>query len=96
LTSKLVMELSIAKPITLKCGLKLPNRLTKAAMAEGFADKDHLPGSKECLAAYSAWAKGGWGLVITGEKIVRHKPSLRILICFRKCANRPCLPGWCP
>jgi 2,4-dienoyl-CoA reductase-like NADH-dependent reductase (Old Yellow Enzyme family) len=61
------MDLSIAKPITLTCGLTLPNRLTKAAMAERLADKESLPGGKQCLATYSAWAKGGWGLIISGE-----------------------------
>ncbi|KAF5268751.1 hypothetical protein FOXYS1_323, partial [Fusarium oxysporum] len=61
------MELTIAQPITLKCGLTLPNRLTKAAMAERLADKDGLPGGKQCLSTYSEWAKGGWGLIISGN-----------------------------
>nr|WCQ76534.1 ApiH [Apiospora montagnei] len=61
------MELNISKPLTLRCGLTLPNRLVKAAMAEGFADVDQLPASQKCLAVYGEWAKGGWGLVITGN-----------------------------
>ncbi|KAF4339716.1 NADH oxidase [Fusarium beomiforme] len=61
------MELTIAQPIKLKCGLTLPNRLTKAAMAERLADKDGLPGGKQCNATYSEWAKGGWGLIISGN-----------------------------
>jgi 2,4-dienoyl-CoA reductase-like NADH-dependent reductase (Old Yellow Enzyme family) len=61
------MELKISKPLTLKCGLTLPNRLIKAAMAEGFADNGHLPASQKCLTVYGQWAKGGWGLVITGK-----------------------------
>ncbi|KAK8045300.1 NADPH dehydrogenase [Apiospora rasikravindrae] len=59
-------DLAIAKPLTLKCGLTLPNRLAKAALAEGLADKDALP-SKATNAVYSEWAKGGWGLVMTGN-----------------------------
>ncbi|KAK7942808.1 uncharacterized protein PG986_011921 [Apiospora aurea] len=59
-------DLAIAKPLTLKCGLTLPNRLAKAALAEGLADKDALP-SKATNAVYSEWAKGGWGLVLTGN-----------------------------
>ncbi|CRG86490.1 NADH oxidase [Talaromyces islandicus] len=61
------MDLNLAKPITLRCGLTLPNRLWKAAMTEDFADKDRLPGSEACLATYRVWAKGGWGLVMTGN-----------------------------
>ncbi|XP_014554676.1 hypothetical protein COCVIDRAFT_39424 [Bipolaris victoriae FI3] len=63
------MELTLSKPIRLKCGLKLPNRLVKAAMAEclGKADEHHLPGSEECLAVYRRWSQGGWGLIITGN-----------------------------
>ena len=59
-------DLNINTPITLKCGLTLPNRLVKAAMAAHLADKDHLPGNAGCLAVYGEWAKGGWGMVLTG------------------------------
>ncbi|OHW96128.1 NADH oxidase [Colletotrichum incanum] len=45
----------------------LPNRLAKAAMAERFGGKDNLPGSKECLNACIQWARGNWGIVITGN-----------------------------
>ncbi|KAK2042910.1 FMN-linked oxidoreductase [Colletotrichum somersetense] len=64
-----MMDLSIAKPLTLACGLTLSNRLVKAAMAEGLGQKDaqNLPGGKECLDAYGEWAKGGWGTIITGN-----------------------------
>jgi 2,4-dienoyl-CoA reductase-like NADH-dependent reductase (Old Yellow Enzyme family) len=61
------MELKIAQPLTLKCGLTLPNRLGKASMAELFAAKHKLPASKKCLASYGAWAQGGWGLVLSGH-----------------------------
>ncbi|PWY94779.1 FMN-linked oxidoreductase [Aspergillus sclerotioniger CBS 115572] len=60
-------HLNIAQPLTLRCGLTLPNRVVKAAMAEGLADKDLLPGSKDCLNVYGEWSKGGWGLVISGN-----------------------------
>ncbi|KAH8171053.1 NADH:flavin oxidoreductase / NADH oxidase family protein [Sarocladium implicatum] len=36
-------------------------------MAEGMAGSDHLPGDEKCLRVYREWAKGGWGLVITGN-----------------------------
>ncbi|KAL0938155.1 fmn binding protein [Colletotrichum truncatum] len=60
---------AIAKPLTLKCGLTLPNRLAKAAMAENWADKDGLP-VEAMNAAYGQWADGEWGLVMTGNVAV--------------------------
>ncbi|CEL03628.1 Putative Catalytic activity: NADH acceptor <=_ NAD() reduced acceptor [Aspergillus calidoustus] len=56
----------INEPLKLKCGLVLPNRLVKAAMAEGLADKGHLPGER-ISRVYSEWAKGGWGALLTGN-----------------------------
>lgn len=61
------MDLQISKPLRLQCGLILQNRLVKAAMAECFGGEGHLPNRRECLDAYEQWAKGGWGLIITGE-----------------------------
>ncbi|OAR02828.1 hypothetical protein LLEC1_01603 [Akanthomyces lecanii] len=65
------MKADVAQPISLKCGLVVVNRLAKAAMAEGFAGIDHLPGSDECLSAYRAWSAGGWGMLITGKRPFR-------------------------
>ncbi|POR37589.1 NADH oxidase [Tolypocladium paradoxum] len=58
--------LEIATPITLPCGLTLPNRLVKAALAEGWSDKDKLP-SEGLIRTYGTWADGGWGMVLTGN-----------------------------
>ncbi|KAI0118705.1 NADH:flavin oxidoreductase/NADH oxidase [Nemania sp. FL0031] len=55
----------ISDVFTLKCGLTLPNRLVKAAMAENLADSDALPSAKH-LAIYREWAKAGFGMVLTG------------------------------
>ncbi|OJD29491.1 nadh:flavin oxidoreductase nadh oxidase [Diplodia corticola] len=62
-----VMDLAISKPLTLPCGLVLPNRLVKAAMAEQMtsASKHHLP-DEAFDAVYQTWAKGGWGMILTG------------------------------
>ncbi|KAK6063040.1 NADH:flavin oxidoreductase/NADH oxidase [Seiridium cupressi] len=59
-------DMHIAQPLTLPNGLTLPNRLVNAAMAESLADKQGLP-SKQTYAPYRAWAKGGWGMVLTGN-----------------------------
>ncbi|KAL3484213.1 hypothetical protein BJX62DRAFT_58952 [Aspergillus germanicus] len=60
------MSHGINEPLELKCGLVLPNRLVKAAMAEGLADKGHLPGER-ISRVYNEWAKGGWGALLTGN-----------------------------
>ncbi|CZT07527.1 related to NADH oxidase [Rhynchosporium agropyri] len=60
--------MQLSEKIELPCGLVLPNRLAKAAMAESMA-KDHTPG-KEFVSAYGEWADGGWGMIITGNVIV--------------------------
>ncbi|KAL7949758.1 FMN-linked oxidoreductase [Trichoderma barbatum] len=61
-----VSELKLQEPITLPCGLTLPNRLAKAAMAENWADKEYLPGER-IFKLYENWAEGGWGAVLTGN-----------------------------
>ncbi|RMZ81696.1 hypothetical protein DV737_g2399, partial [Chaetothyriales sp. CBS 132003] len=59
-------DLNIGKPLTLPSGLTLRNRLVKAAMAENLSDRGWLPG-EALKKVYGQWAKGGWGLVITGN-----------------------------
>ena len=59
-------NLEIASPLTLPCGLVIPNRLAKAAMTEQWTDKNKLPHAK-LIEAYGAWADGDWGMVLTGN-----------------------------
>ncbi|TQW01091.1 FMN binding oxidoreductase [Cordyceps javanica] len=59
-------SLEIANPITLPCGLTLPNRLAKAALAEGWAGQDRLPHA-DLIETYRLWAEGDWGMIITGN-----------------------------
>ncbi|KAL7792075.1 hypothetical protein V8C37DRAFT_402485 [Trichoderma ceciliae] len=61
-----VSELKLQEPITLPCRLTLPNRLSKAAMAESWADEEYLPGER-IYKMYETWAEGGWGSVLTGN-----------------------------
>lgn len=58
-------NLEIAKPLTLPCGIVLPNRLVKAAMSEEMGHGDHLPSGAIC-ALYRTWAQGNWGMILTG------------------------------
>lgn len=66
MTASEPLDLEIAKPLTLPCGLELPNRVAKAALAESWAGKDWLP-SHDLIKTYGAWGRGGWGMVLTGN-----------------------------
>ncbi len=61
--------MSLFTPLTLPNGAVIPNRLAKAAMEENMADRDHAP-SDGLVRLYEAWAKGGVGLIITGNVMV--------------------------
>lgn len=61
--------MSLFSPLTLANGAVIPNRIAKAAMDEGMADRDHAP-SDELLRLYQAWAEGEAGLIITGNVMV--------------------------
>jgi 2,4-dienoyl-CoA reductase-like NADH-dependent reductase (Old Yellow Enzyme family) len=56
-------------PLTLSSGSVLPNRLAKAAMEENLADPGQVPGER-LFNLYSAWAKGGAGLILTGNVMI--------------------------
>lgn len=56
-------------PLTLKNGTTLKNRFMKAATSETLGDKYYRPTNK-LIDLYRAWAKGGTGLIITGNVIV--------------------------
>jgi 2,4-dienoyl-CoA reductase-like NADH-dependent reductase (Old Yellow Enzyme family) len=60
-------DLLLSKPLQLPCGLTLPNRLVKAALAEEMADRQSLPTTAQLQRAYGAWAEGGWGMILTGN-----------------------------
>jgi 2,4-dienoyl-CoA reductase-like NADH-dependent reductase (Old Yellow Enzyme family) len=63
------MTSPIFSPFVLPCGTTLPNRLAKAAMEENMADAGQVPGSA-LFRLYQRWAKGGTGLLITGNVMV--------------------------
>ncbi len=56
-------------PFTLPCGLKVSNRITKAGMSEQLGDRHGSP-TPELAQLYAAWARGGAGLLITGNVMV--------------------------
>lgn len=63
------MSIRIASPLTLPCGVTLPNRIAKAAMTEGLADRHDNP-TPELNTLYRRWSEGGAGLLITGNVMV--------------------------
>lgn len=56
----------LQQPLSLPCGATLPNRLAKSAMTEGLAS-NKLHATKKHEHLYGLWAKGGCGLLITGN-----------------------------
>lgn len=56
-------------PLKLPNGQVLKNRLAKAAMTEGLAEPDGAP-SDALLRLYGLWARGGAGLLITGNTAI--------------------------
>lgn len=56
-------------PLTLPNGTVVPNRLAKAAMEENMAEAGQLPGAA-IHRLYRRWARGGTGLLITGNVMV--------------------------
>jgi len=66
------MSQSVFTPFTLPNGTTLPNHLAKAAMEENMAVSGHLPG-EDIYRLYRTWAKGGTGLLITGNVMIDHR-----------------------
>lgn len=60
------MDLTIAAPYTLPCGVVLKNRLAKAAMTEGLADPRNSATAHHAR-LYRRWAEGGAGMLLTGN-----------------------------
>ena len=56
----------LSEPLRLPCGQVLINRLAKAAMTEGLADTLNRATDRH-VKLYERWAKGGLGLLLTGN-----------------------------
>ena len=57
---------TLSSPLTLPCGVTLPNRICKAAMTEGLATPQGLP-SPELNRLYGLWSDGGAGILLSGN-----------------------------
>ncbi|SDS50640.1 2,4-dienoyl-CoA reductase [Halopseudomonas xinjiangensis] len=60
------MTTTLASPLTLPCGVTIPNRIAKAAMTEGLATPDGVP-TAELERLYGLWSDGGAGLLLSGN-----------------------------
>lgn len=62
----------LQQPLKLACGISIPNRIAKSAMSEQLADRHGSP-TIDLQQLYAAWARGGTGLLITGNVMVDHR-----------------------
>ncbi|MFI6040181.1 NADH:flavin oxidoreductase/NADH oxidase family protein [Nocardia sp. NPDC051321] len=60
---------AVGSPLALPCGVTLPNRIAKAAMSEQLGQIDGSP-SHTLTRLYSAWGRGGAGLLVTGNVMI--------------------------
>jgi 2,4-dienoyl-CoA reductase-like NADH-dependent reductase (Old Yellow Enzyme family) len=60
---------SLARPLTLPCGVTLPNRLAKSPMSEGLGDRHNAP-TDRLARLYRRWSTSGAGLLVTGNVMV--------------------------
>lgn len=66
------MNVKPCDPLTLPCGVTLPNRLLKSAMSESLGTIDNHV-TPELARLYRRWADGGIGLCITGNVMIDSK-----------------------
>ncbi|MCH7307166.1 NADH:flavin oxidoreductase/NADH oxidase family protein [Acinetobacter sp. NIPH 1852] len=62
----------LQQPLKLACGISIPNRIVKSAMSEQLADRHGSP-TTDLQQLYAAWARGGTGLLITGNVMIDHR-----------------------
>ncbi|PTU33121.1 NADH:flavin oxidoreductase/NADH oxidase family protein [Stenotrophobium rhamnosiphilum] len=60
---------TLDQSLTLPCGLTIANRIAKSGMSEQLANRHGSP-TPEIEQLYAAWARGGAGLLITGNVMV--------------------------
>ena len=60
------MTIRFTESLTLPCGATIPNRFAKAAMTEGLANADGVPGL-ELETLYGLWSDGGAGMLLSGN-----------------------------
>ncbi|WP_278493298.1 NADH:flavin oxidoreductase/NADH oxidase family protein [Acinetobacter gyllenbergii] len=72
MTASLSSNSTLQQPLRLACGISIPNRIAKSAMSEQLADRHGSP-TTDIQQLYAAWARGGTGLLITGNVMIDHR-----------------------
>ena len=65
-------KINIESALKLPCGVKVKNRICKAAMTEGLADEQNRATQKHAT-LYERWANGGSGILLTGNVQIDHR-----------------------
>lgn len=60
----------LGRPLALRCGATLPNRLAKAAMTEQMADPTTNAPNERHIRLYERWGAGGAGMMLTGNVMI--------------------------
>ncbi|MFT4050254.1 MAG: hypothetical protein QM648_10550 [Solirubrobacterales bacterium] len=60
---------TLGSPLTLPCGISVPNRIGKAPLSEQLGDRENSP-TDDLIRLFTQWAQGGSGLLITGNIMV--------------------------
>ena len=63
------MTTTLATPLLLGNGQRLPNRIAKSAMSEALGTMDNRA-TPELVRLYRRWGRGGTGLLITGNIMI--------------------------
>ena len=96
-SQKLTATELIAQPITLPCGLTLPNRLVKCPMQETLATAPLFdPPIDKFENLYIQWANAKYGLIITGQVQVdiRFLSIKGDVVCHDKTLEEPHIGNW--
>ncbi len=64
-----VKSVTLGSPLTLPCGITVPNRIGKAPLSEQLGDRANSP-TPALERLFGRWAEGGAGLLITGNIMV--------------------------
>ncbi|MDF0531819.1 NADH:flavin oxidoreductase [Tsukamurella sp. 8F] len=85
---------TLSQPLTLPCGTTLKNRIAKAAMSETLADRHGVPTAR-LQRLYDTWARGGAGLLITGNVMIDHRALVEPRnVILEDPRHRPAIARW--
>jgi 2,4-dienoyl-CoA reductase-like NADH-dependent reductase (Old Yellow Enzyme family) len=68
-TDTAAQTVTLGSPLTLPCGITVPNRIGKAPLSEQLGDRQNAP-TEDLNRLFRAWGEGGFGLLITGNIMI--------------------------